>query len=71
MKVQKGTNPFGMVNDEPGSSASHVSPSPARTSVKSLGSAGRSTAANRAGRSVSFAGGAKTGLTSCESVVHV
>lgn len=59
MPSQKGQNPF-----EPAANAStsQVSPSPARTSVKSGGaiSEGRMSA-GKAGRSVSFAGGAKPG----------
>ena len=59
MPPQKGQNPFEQAAN---ASASHVSPSPARTSVKSGGamSEGRMSA-GKAGRSVSFAGGAKPG----------
>ena len=67
MQHKKGTNPFGIV-EAAGSSASQVSPSPARTSAKSAhNSAARSTSANRAGQTVSFAGGVKAGANSLES----
>ena len=57
-------NPFEMAAGA-GSTTSQISPSPARTSVKSHGSQGRlSVGGGRAGgRSVSFAGGAKAGAT--------
>ena len=58
MPPQKGGNPFGM---DANASASHVSPSPARTSVKSGGYSEGRMSAGKAGRSVSFAGGAKPG----------
>ena len=68
MPPQRGTNPFEII---PASSTSQISPSPARTSVKSMGSAHRnSMSAGRAAsgvRSVSFAGGAKPGATAAES----
>ena len=59
MPAQKGGgNPFEIV--PAGSSTSQISPSPARTSVKSGGSNRLSFGGGRAGgRSVSFAGGAK------------
>ena len=53
MQHKKGTNPFESAG-KLGSSASQIEPSPARTSVKSLGSAGRSQSAGRAGKSVHF-----------------
>ena len=60
MPPQKGANPFELAG---ASTTSQISPSPARTSVKSHGSQGRlSVGGGRAGgRSVSFAGGAKAG----------
>ena len=58
-------NPFELAPGA-GSTTSQISPSPARTSVKSHGSQGRqsiggSRPGGAAGRSVSFAGGAKAG----------
>jgi len=64
MQNKKGNNPFEIV---PASSTSQISPSPARTSVKSIGSQHRlSQSANRAGRSVSFAGPTKAGAEAAE-----
>ena len=63
MPPQKGANPFDIAGA--GSTTSQISPSPARTSVKSHGSQGRlSIGGSRAnGRSVSFVAGAKAGAT--------
>lgn len=62
MPAQKGQNPFEIVAGSM-SSTSQISPAPARTSVKSHGSQGRLSIANKesAGKSVSFVPGAKAG----------
>ncbi len=64
MPPQK-SNPFEII---PASSTSQISPSPARNSVKSHGSAHRlSMSAGRQARSVSFAGSSKPGAKELES----